>query len=210
MQFRLENKQIEAAIDGFTSVSSAHRHLFKHVVPLYEYFQKQDKESWGEILPDPPMERSYERRVKRWRAQLEKSAQCLMVEERCVESCERCRNFNAQVRVGEMVKEILDVWLAEATRTVHWSLGNLSPDGHPRAICGSKPRWQLCISYGGFAGVADCSYRESAEGAAAFGDLLSLYGRGKKEKLRADWLDLCRDMAGARRAGTYRPIEKLE
>ncbi len=208
MRFRLEGMEIDAHVDGFVSTRSAHGHLFKHVVPLYEHAQKADMEMWHEVIPDPPLERAYERRVRRYRKLLAESGACPMTRNSSVESCQECSDGPAQRRVEEKVQDLLEAWYGEATRTVRWALENRTSAGEPRARVSADgdqlifltvdPRMVKVVA------VVDRRRRNLR--------LLTCYrckAGEKKKNYEQVWLDLCREAAGARHAGTERNIEKI-
>lgn len=209
MRFWLESMQIDVSVDGFVSKASAHRHLFKHLVPLYEHACRQDRERWHEVIPDPPLDSAYERRVKKLKSWMEKRANCLMVHNKRVQSCLECRDVSAQARVDAEVGELLSAWMAQARATVQWAFENRTPAGHPRAYVAAGQDGRLLLHTADprkIRIVADvdlhsCRLR-----------LLTCYrtGDSKKKNYEQIWLDLCREAAAARRLGTYRNIEAVQ
>ncbi len=208
MRFFIDSTEYSTKIGGFTSTPAAHMHLFKHVIPLFEH-SEHALEHWEDLIPEPPLIENLSRRTRDAQARLAAIPECLLNQNHRVASCDDCRNMAARKQVSISFSELLTAYLQVANESLDWAFTHPSSSGEPRVLAYRGPDGPTIktIESRGVKVVASLpAFRGSLR-------LITCYREtDRKNKLRKSrnydraWLDLCREKAGCRRAGTLLEI----
>lgn len=211
MQVLIENYTVRAEMSNFTSLSNGHKHLFKHVIPLFEHYDNQRTEGWEEVIPDPPLPVSVERRRRRAVERLEKVDTCPINQERVVTAtCEACGKMTAQKQVQMVFGTEMAAYVAAADQVFGWALSNRNPDGSPLAIAWRDPERGLTFRAANPEGIQVIAWLDES---GLELKLITCYREKrdihikKKRNFKAIAIELTMERAASKKNGTYRELK---
>jgi hypothetical protein len=192
---------------GFTSEQSAHAHLLKHVLRVTEADERDDEadrdtERWNEILPDPPLETSLERRRQGALTVLSRSPGCAVGSGGVTakKPCATCQDLRAMSVITREMTDLLTAYVSAASVAINGAFAN--PDRHGPRLVASRDGRVTRVE------TVDSRHIRVVGLLDASGDVrLVTCFRDRSRSLRSYWLELARVRAAHRRAGTLESLE---
>jgi hypothetical protein len=199
------------SVGGFASRRSAHRHLFKHVARIAgleepEASSPRDVEAWGEIIDDPPLVADLRARRTAAKKKLEAIDGCALGSTASGDGseCAACANHGAMKQVDSVFGKLLGEYERAGASSLEWAFENPACDG-PRLLAHRDQRTGAIVMKTVDSRRVVAVFALPPSGGEA--RLVTCYRKDKSWSCTTTWLELCREIAGHRRAGTSVVVE---